>query len=131
VPGGIIIINALRSIQDPIYATLVGLCIIDLLTTAASTASPQIRFSAIRIFFLGARTCIEPRILVGILHEGINMNELVISHPNTRALTSTLSRGLAPTGLLESSNAECGTLPPFSLSKHSSSNLSLFSMPDQ
>jgi len=64
---------------------------------------------------------------VGGQHPMVSAN----SHPKTKALTSMLSRCLPPTGLRGSTNAVCGTLPPFSLSKHSSRILSSLSMPDQ
>jgi len=52
-------------------------------------------------------------------------------HPNTRALTSILSLSLAPSDVLGSTKEVCGALPFCVESKHSSSNLSLFSIPDQ
>lgn len=99
------------------------------INTSGSPTNARELFSAIRDLFLGAFTRIEPLKLVGELH--MEFNDSLVSQPNTKALTSTLSRGLKPTGLLGSSNAECGTLPPFPLSKHSSSSLSSFTIPDQ
>jgi hypothetical protein len=40
--------------------------------------------------------------------------QLATLYPNTKALTSMLSLGLAPSGLLGSTNAVCGTRAPFS-----------------
>ena len=58
-------------------------------------------------------------------------NEPLPSHPKTNALTSILSLPFAPTPLLGSTNAVCGTLPPFSLSQHCKSNLSSSPIPLQ
>ena len=99
------------------------------LTTTGSLTNPRELFSAIRILFLGAFTHIEALMLVGILH--MEVNDSLVSQPNIKALTSTLSRSLEPTGLLGCSNAECGTRPPVPLSKHSSSTLSSFTIPAQ
>ena len=96
--------------------------------TTGSPTDPRELFSAIRDLFLGAFTRIEPLMLVGELH--MEFNDSLVSQPNTKALTSTLSRGLEPTGFLGSKNAECGTLPSFPLLKHSSSSFLLFTIPN-
>lgn len=60
-------------------------------------------------------------------------HDLSLLQPNTSALTSILSRGLAPAGVRGSENAECGTLfpTPSTVSEHFRNSLSSSSMPDQ
>ncbi len=59
----------------------------------------------------GNRTTKMPRLLSLATHAP---KQLATLYPNTKALTSMLSLGLAPSGLLGSTNAVCGTRAPFS-----------------